>query len=1506
MHMSRELTGLQTFTVALEPVGGELAPEDFEVVENNDVLRIVSPQQQAMDSSTESVKPLSGLAASVEAALAASRSGEHKPITISPTASSLVSPGTPRAVSAASSTPMLASHPPLTQFSSSSLVTPASSAQQMTKGKEELSDEVSAGESSATTGASYKQNREGTFKKPIVRLPTRIDLQEGGGETGLYVAIMGVFWLSHQGELNDVLRNVPVKKRSVLTLMERSSTPIRLPIENPRLIRCGHNMAAVIDAEGGLWMCGPQELPVACFGTDASSLVVLPDQSTRMGRVALDLPTRMVSCGSYCTVAEAEGGQLFSWGIDANLCTTGLNGAEVGARISRKVFVEGGLLGRPVGAVEDPLPGRIMRTRRCASISCSATHTCVTTEDEGENVFLWGSNEEAQLGTASTTPYSTRPLSLRIIAGSVRSVKSVACGSHHTVAVMDNGHVFAWGWNKHGELGRSTPTVSAMAMEVTGLPSVLSVSCGESHTLALSVNNETWSWGSNRYGELGRPDGNYLPGMVKDFSSGFGRSLERLVQVEASGYSSGVLSATGVVYVWGFFKGANFASHQMTARQLVVPGTYVSQFSLGLTHVGLCCDEILGNVLELIDRHNGLPPDEDYKLIASLMARARGDVLHHVQNRGLGLLARELPCIKCNVAYLVTNTQLLIVNFSQVLVSSLSSFAVNVRINIPQPKEVPQGCAIKVEPEEFSLEPDETVTLNVTVNVSKSVTENVTTLMEMIVTKKAKRRFLRRKMSSSDATKYFLVLAFPYTPMLNGRVGDTSAYLIARFCSEGDVAAIKNLLDRGSEEESTLDLVNSRDYEGRTPLFVAAQSGHLNVVRLLVARGANVNTPDVQDQTPLSAAFSNGHEAVVQFLSSVGGSLDVRRLGVSEQELAFLRAANKLYIGARKQDLTALDEEDLLSLQAALLQNMKTKATSHIESDKFYKTEAPATNVDPPQVLEQLKTGTPKRAIPERALPEDVAAWNASSSWAAAGFGWVLRRPDVGDWSTQLHLVLEACQLLPYASVWSTGALLRKCADECVAMFWERNSGGEAGEWVLHVVGRARDGKAFGGMGMAGMVVEDVLLRVWGNQMFDGIASVPAPAPLGAWESFFLCPECMLPDPFSAFGSILAATRLPYDVVEMSVALGHALLRCSQSHRVPINRVAPTLLLEHLSSMRLGEEQLKVRLMIQTRVGAGGFSHIYKGTLRPAAEEEAGAQDRIVAVKQYIQRKPIMFSFDTPEERAAKEQEQDQGAMVVFRRLHHEVQMLALKHFVSYETENAESKKDMERLLRVELFSLKPPYVITEYYEMGDVYRVLHNNFTFPSLDEIWLIGVAVDIARGMRFLHQAVPPLVHRDLKTPNVYIVSMSPNAPRRAVVGDLGTLVPMFQRHRTDAAPVTNPIWMAPELIQRKPYNTSVDVYSFGIIMWELATREHPFTDLGSDSLVDDKPLLRAAIANGQRPAIPEPCIFGQEYAELMVRCWDEDPAKRPSFNDVVVALVKIKNTLVSLRSSAIASM
>lgn len=87
-----------------------------------------------------------------------------------------------------------------------------------------------------------------------------------------------------------------------------------------------------------------------------------------------------------------------------------------------------------------------------------------------------------------------------------------------------------------------------------------------------------------------------------------------------------------------------------------------------------------------------------------------------------------------------------------------------------------------------------------------------------------------------------------------------------------------------------------------------------------------------------------------------------------------------------------------------------------------------------------------------------------------------------------------------------------------------------------------------------------------------------------------------------------------------------------------------------------------------------------------------------------------------------------------------------------------------------------------------------------------------------------------------------------------------------------------WLAPEVLLHKPYDLTVDVYSFGIVMSEIASRKLPFHDYSGS--------LSKAIINGLRPTIP--ADTPTEWVEMMQRCWHDNPQHRPSFEQIVMCL------------------
>uniref|UniRef100_A0A803NQC1 non-specific serine/threonine protein kinase n=1 Tax=Cannabis sativa TaxID=3483 RepID=A0A803NQC1_CANSA len=187
----------------------------------------------------------------------------------------------------------------------------------------------------------------------------------------------------------------------------------------------------------------------------------------------------------------------------------------------------------------------------------------------------------------------------------------------------------------------------------------------------------------------------------------------------------------------------------------------------------------------------------------------------------------------------------------------------------------------------------------------------------------------------------------------------------------------------------------------------------------------------------------------------------------------------------------------------------------------------------------------------------------------------------------------------------------------------------------------------------------------------------------------------------------------------------------------------------------------------------------------------------------------------------------------------------------------------------------KPPSmcIVTEYMSGGSVYDYLHKKRGFFKLPN--LLKVATDISKGMNYLHQN--NIIHRDLKAANLL---MDENGVVK--VADFGVARVQAQSGVMTAETGTYR-WMAPEVIEHKPYDHKADIFSFGVVLWELLTGKLPYEFL--------TPLQAAVgvVQQGLRPPIPKQTH--PKLVEILGKCWERDPALRPDFSEIIDTLQQI---------------
>jgi len=186
--------------------------------------------------------------------------------------------------------------------------------------------------------------------------------------------------------------------------------------------------------------------------------------------------------------------------------------------------------------------------------------------------------------------------------------------------------------------------------------------------------------------------------------------------------------------------------------------------------------------------------------------------------------------------------------------------------------------------------------------------------------------------------------------------------------------------------------------------------------------------------------------------------------------------------------------------------------------------------------------------------------------------------------------------------------------------------------------------------------------------------------------------------------------------------------------------------------------------------------------------------------------------------------------------------------------------------------------IITEFLEGGSVHDILHEQKRRFDLKTV--VSLSKQTAFGVNYLH--LSGILHRDLKPANLLV-----DKYYNLKLCDFG-LSCFKPKEKVLTEKVGTPLWNAPEVLLKKPYDELADVYSFAICVWEIYTGEEPYLD------IEDWDMLIREVANGsKRPKIPSTCP--SDISSLIKACWDKEPKRRPNFGQLISTLERISQTV-----------
>ena len=284
-----------------------------------------------------------------------------------------------------------------------------------------------------------------------------------------------------------------------------------------------HNTA--LDSNGDVWAWGWNyfgQLGIGTYCTDMNS----PDC---MATTPLKIPdltsVKTIASRGYHTLALKNDGTVWAWGYN----DSGRLGDGTTADRHSPVQV-GGLSGH----------GKVMVISSGGAVSAALM--------EDHTLMAWGLNSYGAVGNGETNDTGQWTPTLVSQSTGLTSIKAIATGWDHMVALSEDGTVWTWGAGAQGQLGNGTKENSNVPVQVSGLSDIVGVSAGDGATVVLKTDGTVWAWGTLRTEADGNTAASYYYGATPVQVTG----IDQVSLVRARDYHVLALKTDGTVWAWGW------------------------------------------------------------------------------------------------------------------------------------------------------------------------------------------------------------------------------------------------------------------------------------------------------------------------------------------------------------------------------------------------------------------------------------------------------------------------------------------------------------------------------------------------------------------------------------------------------------------------------------------------------------------------------------------------------------------------------------------------------------------------------------------------------------------------------------------------------------------------------------------------------------------------------------------------------------------------------------------